>query len=113
MPKIRPLLVEKYDITQKIFSELSHLESRYILFSIINKPKRAQEISKELKIPMSSVYKRINSLKDCALIYSKTGFEKKGYVVTRYQSMIKDAKINIKKFEPSISFTKNPKIENE
>ena len=113
MPKIRPLLVEKYDITQKIFKELSNLESRHILFSMINKPKRAQEISKELKIPMSSVYKRINSLEECALIHSKADFDKKGYVVTFHQSMIKDVKISIRKFEPSISFTKNPKIKNE
>ncbi|WP_148702728.1 winged helix-turn-helix domain-containing protein [Nitrosopumilus piranensis] len=111
--KLRPLLVKKYDISHKIFNELINLESRHILFSIIKKPKRIQEIAKELKIPLSSAYKRIQSLKDCSLILEKPDFAENGHIVTFYQSMIKDITITIKEFEPSISFTKNPNLKNE
>ncbi|MFQ5782109.1 MAG: winged helix-turn-helix domain-containing protein [Nitrosopumilus sp.] len=114
MPKkITPLLVEKYDISHKVLNELADLESRHILFSIIKEPKRVQEISKELKIPLSSVYKKIQSLKECSLISEKSDFSENGRIVTFYLSMIKDVKINITKFEPVISFTKNQNMKNE
>lgn len=105
--KLKPSLIEKYDISQKIFSELVNLESRYILFSIIKKPKTILEISKETKIPLSSAYKRILILKECSLVSEKTDFIESGHISTFYQSLINDVKISITKFEPSISLTKN------
>ena len=111
--KLRPLLIEKYDISHKIFNELIDLESRHILFSIIKKPKRAQEVSKELNIPLSSVYKKIQSLKECSLISEKSDFIETGHIATFYQSKIEDVKINITKFDPSISFTRNRNVKDE
>ena len=111
--KLLPLLVEKYDISHKIFNELIDLEARHILFSIIKKPKRSQEISKELKIPLSSVYKKIQSLREYSLISEQLDFADNGHIVTLYQSRIKDAKIKLVDFEPLISFTKNPNLDNE
>lgn len=108
--KVTSLLVERYDISHKIFNELANLESRHILFSIIKKPKRVQDIAKETKIPLSSVYKRIANLKECSLIYEKSDFGESGHIVTLYQSLIKDAEINVTKLEPAISFTKNQNI---
>lgn len=106
------ILVEKYDISHKIFKELANLESRHILFSIIKKPKKAQEISKELKIPISSTYKKIKSLIECSLILEKREFTDNG-IISYYQSCIDDVKINISKFEPSISFSRNPNVKIE
>ncbi|AJW69868.1 winged helix-turn-helix domain-containing protein [Nitrosopumilus adriaticus] len=105
--KLKPSLIEKYDISHKMLNELAHLESRHILFSIIKEPKSILEISKEMKIPLSSAYKQIQSLKDCSLITEKKDFTESGHITTFYQSLIKDVKISITKFEPSISFTKN------
>ncbi|WP_371504232.1 winged helix-turn-helix domain-containing protein [Nitrosopumilus adriaticus] len=105
--KLKPSLIEKYDISHKMFNELVHLESRHILFSIIKESKSILEISKEMKIPLSSAYKQIQSLKDCSLITEKKDFTESGHITTFYQSLIKDVKISITKFEPSISFTKN------
>jgi len=103
------VLVEKYDISHKIFNELANLESRHILFSIIKKPKRAQVISKELKIPISSTYKKIKSLIECSLILEAKNFTDNG-IVSYYQSRIDNVEINISKFEPSILFSKNLNI---
>ncbi len=111
--KLYPSLVRKYDISHKVLNELVDLESRHILFSIIKEPKRIQEISKELKIPLSSAYKKIQSLKECHLVSEKTDFTETGHIATWYQSRVKDVKISITKFEPSISFTKNRKNKNE
>ncbi len=110
-PKV--LLTEKYDISNKILSELANLESRHILFAIMKQPKSAQTISREQKIPLSSVYKRITSLKECSLIHEKADFAMSGHVARYYQSKIKDIEIIITKFEPKISFTKNKLIKND
>jgi len=108
--KLNPRLIEKYDISQKVLKEFADLESRHILFSIIKEPKRAQDISHELKIPLSSVYKKIKSLNKCSLILQKRKLMDNGHIAIFYQSLIKNVKITITKFEPSISFSRNGKI---
>jgi predicted transcriptional regulator len=105
--RLKPLLVEKYDISQKILKEFADLESRHILFSIITEPKSTQEISSELKIPLSSVYKKIECLKECSLISERVDFALDGRKTTFYQSKISNVEINISKFEPVISFCRN------
>ena len=113
MKKPKILLAEKYDISNKILKELTNLESRHILFATMKQPKSIQEISKEQKIPQSSVYKRIESLKECSLIHEKTDFSKNGYITRYYQSKIKDIQISITKFEPKIRFKKNKLVKND
>jgi len=111
--KSKVLLADKFDISQKILKELANFESRYILFATIKHPKSIQEISHEQKIPLSSAYKRISSLKECSLIHEKTDFSENGHVTKYYQSKIKDIEISITKFEPKIRFTKNKLIKND
>ena len=105
--KSKVLLAGKYDISQKMLKELANFESRHILFATLKHPKSIQDISHEEKIPLSSVYKRIMSLKECSLIHEKTDFSENGHITRYYQSKIKDIEISITKFEPKISFTKN------
>jgi len=113
MKKPKILLAEKYDISNKILKEFTNLESRHILFGIMKHPKSVQEISREQKIPQSSVYVRIVSLKECSLVHEKVAFSEKGYITRYYQSKIKDIEISISKFEPKIRFTKNELIKND
>ena len=54
--------LKKYDITQKVIEALADSESRAILFSIIRKGNTAAELSDKLKIPLSSVYKKLADL---------------------------------------------------
>jgi hypothetical protein len=107
------LLADKYDISQKILKELANFESRYILFAIIKSPKSVRVISREQKIPLNSVYKRLTSLKKCFLIHEKQDFAENGHITRYYQSKIKDVKISITKFEPKISFKKNNFVKND
>jgi len=108
--KITPLLVEKYDITNRILKEFADLESRHILFSIIKKPKTVQEISKDLKIPTSSAYRKIQNLIQVSLILVERKFSSNGQIIRYYQSKIEKAQISISKFEPSISLDKSLKV---
>ena len=110
--KLTPLLVEKYDITNKILNELANLESRHILFSIIQKPKTVKQISQEQKIPLSTVYKKIQVLTGISLIFeTHRDFSSDGKIIRFYQSKIDDVQIDISKFSPSIHFKKNPHVE--
>ena len=100
--------LKKYDITQKVIEALADAESRAIIFSIIRKGKTANELSTTLKIPLSSVYKKLTDLQNLTLIeIEKTVLSDKGKRFKIYKSRINRAEISIKKPEPTLSLTAN------
>ena len=100
--------LKKYDITQKVIEALADAESRTIIFSIIRKGKTANELSTTLKIPLSSVYKKLTDLENLTLIeIEKTVLSDKGKRFKIYKSRINRAEISIKKPEPTLSLTAN------
>ena len=100
--------LKKYDITQKVIEALADAESRTILFSLIRKGKTASNLSESLKIPLSSVYKKISDLENLTLIkVEKTILSEKGRRFKVYRSRINRAEISIKKPEPILSLTAN------
>ena len=100
--------LKKYDITQKVIEALADAESRTILFSLIHRGKTASNLSGSLKIPLSSVYKKISDLENLTLIkVEKTILSEKGRRFKVYRSRINRAEISIKKPEPTLSLTAN------
>ena len=100
--------LKKYDITQKVILALADAESRAIIFSIIRKGKTASNLSESLKIPLSSVYKKLSDLEDLTLIeIEKTILSEKGRRFKVYKSRIKNAEINIKKPDATLTLTPN------
>ena len=100
--------LKKYDITQKVIEALADAESRTILFSLIHRGKTASILSESLKIPLSSVYKKISDLENLTLIkVEKTILSEKGRRFKVYRSRINRAEISIKKPEPTLSLTAN------
>ena len=100
--------LKKYDITQKVIEALADAESRSIIFSITRKGKTATELSSTLKIPLSSVYKKLTDLENLTLIeIEKTVLSDKGKRFKIYKSRINRAEISIKKPEPTLSLTAN------
>jgi len=100
--------LKKYDITQKVIEALADAESRTILFSLIHRGKTASSLSESLKIPLSSVYKKISDLENLTLIkVEKTILSEKGRRFKVYRSRINRAEISIKKPEPTLSLTAN------
>ena len=101
--KIKISQLKKYDINQKIITALADSESRSILFSIIRKGKTATNLSESLKIPLSSVYKKLSDLDELALIQvEKYMISEKGRRFKTYRSRITKAEIIIKKLEPTL-----------
>ena len=94
MKKVTPGQQDKYDIDQKIIRTLADFESRTILFSLKTKPKRAEDIVKETKIPQSTVYKKLERLEEIALIkIEKRDFSDHGRIIKFYKSRISTAQI--------------------
>ena len=100
--------LKKYDITQKVIEALADAESRAIIFSITRKGKTANELSAMLKIPLSSVYKKLTDLENLTLIkIEKTVLSERGKRFKIYKSRINKAEILIKKREPTLSLSAN------
>jgi len=100
--------LKKYDITQKVIESLADAESRAIIFSITRKSKTASDLAQTLKIPLSSVYKKLSDLENLTLIkVEKTILTDKGKRFKVYKSRISKAEILIKKPEPTLSLTAN------
>ena len=66
--------LKKYDIGQKVIEALADSESRAILFSIVKKGNTAAELSVKLKIPLSSVYKKLSDLEATELTEDEQNF---------------------------------------
>jgi len=102
--------LKKYDISQKVIEALADSESRAILFSIVKKGNTAAELSDKLKIPLSSVYKKLSDLEELTLIeVEKWMLSDKGRKYKVYRSRIKQAEISIKKPEPVLILVANTK----
>ena len=100
--------LKKYDVTQKVIEALADAESRSILFSTIKKGKTASDLSQQLKIPLSSVYKKLTDLEELTLIQvEKWLLSDKGRKFKVYKSRISKADITIKKPEPSLYLIPN------
>ena len=100
--------LKKYDITQKVIEALADSESRAILFSIIRKGNTASELSDKLKIPLSSVYKKLSDLEELTLIkIEKWMISDKGRKYKVYRSRISQANISIRKPDPTLTLIPN------
>jgi predicted ArsR family transcriptional regulator len=100
--------LKKYDVTQKIIEALADSESRAILFSIIRTGHTAADLSDKLKIPLSSVYKKLSDLEELTLIkVDKWMISDKGRKYKVYKSRISKADISIRKPEATLILVPN------
>ncbi len=95
-------------MTQKVIETLADAESRSILFSIVRKGKTATDLSYELRIPLSSVYKKLSDLEELTLVkIDKWMISDKGRKFKVYKSRISKADISIRKPEPTLILSPN------
>ncbi|MCY4490532.1 MAG: helix-turn-helix domain-containing protein [Thaumarchaeota archaeon] len=100
--------LKKYDVTQKVIEALADSESRSILFSTIKRGKTAAELSDKLKIPLSSVYKKLSDLEELTLIkVERWMLSEKGRKFKIYRSRISSADITIRKPDPVLTLVPN------
>lgn len=99
--------LKKYDVNQRVIAALADPESRAILFSAIRGEKHASDLSSSLRIPLSSVYKKLGDLEELHLISGKWVLSDQGRRFRVYKSRIKEAEIRIKKPEPVLHLVPN------
>ena len=68
MGKPNIIQLSEFDITQKIIESLSNVCTRAVLFCVKKEAKDATQISEELNISLSSVYKTVSTLEELALL---------------------------------------------
>ena len=96
LPKPNVLELSKYDITQRIMETLINTCHRNVLFSVIDKPKDANQISNELGVSLSAVYKTLTGLEEMSLVaVEKFTFNDDGKKIKLYKSRIGKAEIKI------------------
>ena len=93
MPKPNILQLSEYNITQKIMDSLVNPCHRAVLFSIVSESKIANQISEDLNISLSAVYKTLGKLEELTLVFVERFEFKEGKKVKFYKSRIGNAEI--------------------
>ncbi len=100
--------INEYNINQKIIESLANVCSRAVLFSILTQAKDATQISEELKISVSNVYKTLSHLEDLALVnVDKFVISLEGKKIKKYKSRIGQVEILIRGIEPVLNLYPN------
>ena len=96
LPKPTLLELNEYDINQRLIEALTSTCSHAILFSIIDTEKDVVEISNELQLSLSTVYKTLANLEKLSLVeIQRFKITNDGKKIKMYRSRIKKADISI------------------
>ena len=96
LPKPTLLELDEYDINQRIIEALTTTCSHAILFSIVKNEKDAIQISEELQISLSTVYKTLTILEKLSLIeIQRFHINDDSKKIKMYRSKIEKADISI------------------
>ncbi len=87
------LQLSEYDITQKIMDSLVNPCHRAVLFSVVNESKIANQISSDLNISLSAVYKTLGKLEELTLVFVEKFEFKDGKKIKFYKSRVGNAEI--------------------
>ena len=108
MSKGNIIELSEFDVTQKIIESLSNVCTRSVLFSIKNESKDVTQISTELKISISTVYKTLSTLEDLALAeIEQYVISDEGKKTKLYRSRIGKVEITLENLEPVLSLYPN------
>jgi len=114
LPKPNVLELSKYDITQRIMETLINTCHRNVLFSIIDLAKDATQISNELGVSLSAVYKTLTSLEEMSLVsVEKFAFTDDGKKIKLYKSRIGKAEIKIGNNDAILELYPNRTVTND
>ena len=113
LPKPNVLQLSQFDITQKIMDSLVNACHRSVLFSIINDSKDANQISHELNISLSAVYKTLNQLENLTLAQVEKFTIIDGKKTKFYKSRIGRAEIKLESDDTVLHLFPNHKYEND
>ena len=95
MPKPNVLQLSEYDVTQKIIDSLVNPCHRAVLFSIVTESKIVNQISDDLDISLSAVYKTLGKLEELTLVFVEKFEFRDGKKIKFYKSRVGNAEIEL------------------
>jgi predicted transcriptional regulator len=96
LPKPTLLELDEYDVNQRVIEALTTTCSHAVLFAIVKTEKDAIEISNELQLSLSTIYKTLGNLEKLSLIQiQRFKITDDGKKIKMYRSKIKEASITI------------------
>ena len=108
LPKPTLLELDEYDINQRIIEALTTTCSHAVLFSIVDKEKDAVQISGQLRISLSSVYKTLSILEKLSLIeIQRFHINSDNKKIKMYRSKISSAEITINENKSEVKLQPN------
>ena len=108
LPKPTLLELNEYDINQRLIEALTTTCSHAVLFSIIDTEKDTVEISNELQLSLSTVYKTLANLEKLSLVeIQRFKITNDGKKIKMYRSRIKKADISINENNDVIIYPNN------
>ena len=108
MSKGNIIELSEFNVTQKIIESLSNVCTRSVLFSIKNESKDVTQISTELEISLSTVYKTLSTLEDLALAeIERFVISPEGKKIKLYRSRIGKVEIILENLEPVLMLYPN------
>ena len=108
LPKPTLHELNEYDINQRLIEALTTTCSHAILFSIIDTEKDTIEISNELQLSLSTVYKTLANLEKLSLVeIQRFKITNDGKKIKMYRSRIKKADISINENNDVIIYPNN------
>ena len=108
MSKRNIIQLSEFNVTQKIIESLSNVCTRSVLFSVKNESKDVTQISDELKISISTVYKTLSTLEDLALAeIDRYVISPEGKKIKLYRSRIRKVEITLDDLEPILMLHPN------
>ena len=111
LPKPTLLELNEYDINQRLIEALTTTCSHAILFSIIDTEKDTVEISNELQLSLSTVYKTLANLEKLSLVeIQRFKITNDGKKIKMYRSRIKKADISINENNDVLIYQNDDKI---
>jgi len=95
------------DRKQVILEILAHKYCKLILHNTLEKPKSSMEISCEEKIPISTVYRRLQTLYDAKLLAISGSINQDGKKYFLYKSRVKSISLKCNLEETTIELVSN------
>jgi predicted transcriptional regulator len=99
--------IEEMEKKDSLLEVVSDKYCRTILESIMYKPKSIMEITVEAKIPISTVYRRIQTLHDNKLIATSGTITEDGKKLFLYKSKVKGIQCNYNNGQMEVKLTLN------
>ena len=99
--------IEEVEKKDSILEVVSDKYCRTILESIMYKPKSIMEITVEAKIPISTVYRRIQTLHDNNLVATSGTITEDGKKLFLYKSKVKGIQCNYNNGQMDVKITLN------